>query len=82
MSHTGYDEWEMEDYVADPLTTEEKIVLAHERPFELEPWEITEVVRHAFAELPASFDVEQTDILFDVIYDAVSEALERARTRL
>ncbi len=78
MSHSYYEEWEMEDYVADPLTTEEKIVLAHEKPLELESWEIIEVVQNALNELPPDFDVEQVDIFFDVIYDAVLEALERA----
>ncbi len=81
MSHTYHDEWEMEDYVADPLTTEEKIVLAHEKPLELDSWEILEVVQSALRELPPGFDVEQIDILFDVIHDAVVEAVERAGVR-
>lgn len=81
MSHTYHDEWEMEDYVADPLTTEEKIVLAHEKPLELDSWEILEVVQNALRELPPGFDVEQIDILFDVIHDAVVEAVERAGPR-
>ena len=70
-----------DDYDIDPLSMEEKIVLAHEQTFELEPWEITEVVQRAMNQLPQDLDVEDMDVFFDVIYDAVSEALERARTR-
>jgi hypothetical protein len=70
-----------DDYDLDPLTTEEKIVLAHEQPFDLEPWEITEVVQHALSRLTRELDVEEVDVFFDIIYEAVSEALERARTR-
>jgi hypothetical protein len=71
----------LDDYDIDPLSTEDKIILAHERPFELEPWEITEVVQRAMRPLSQDLDVEDADVLFDVIYDAVSEALERARMR-
>ncbi len=82
MGHTYQEEWEMEDYVIDPLTTEEKIVLSHSKPIELPSWEITEVVQNALADLPPDFDVEQVDIVFDVIHDAIVEALERTNVQL
>lgn len=69
------------DYDLDPLTTEEKLVTAHEQPFELEPWEITKIVQRAMSQLPVDTDVEQVDVLFDIIYEAISGALEQARTR-
>ena len=72
----------VEDYEIDPLTTEEKLVLAHEAPIELAPWEITEVVQGAMADLPPDFDVEEIDLIFDVIYEAVSNALERVRYQI
>ncbi len=72
----------LEDYEIDPLSMEEKIVLAHEGPVELAPWEITEIVQEAMADLPNELNVEQVDIVFDVIYDAISEALERGRIQI
>ena len=52
-----------DDYDIDPLSTEEKIVLAHEQTFELEPWEITEVVQNAMSLLPQDLDVEHVDTI-------------------
>ena len=72
----------LEDYEIAPLSTEEKLVLAHEGPVELAPWEITEIVQDAMANLPQELNVEQVDLVFDVIYDAVSEALEHVRTQI
>lgn len=72
----------LEDYDLDPLSTEDKLVSAHEGPIELAPWEITEIVEDAMSNLPRDFDVEQTDIIFDVIYDAVTEALNHRRVQI
>ena len=72
----------IEEYEIDPLSMEEKLVLAHEGPVELAPWEITEVVQTAMANLSQDLEVEQVDLVFDVIYDAISEALERVRTQI
>ncbi len=69
----------LEDYEIDPLSMEEKIVLAHEGPVELAPWEITEIVQQAMSNLSQDLEVEQVDHVFDVIYDAVSDALDRVR---
>ncbi len=72
----------LEDYEIDPLSMEEKIILAHAGPVELAPWEITEIVQTAMANLPSDLGIEQIDMVFDVIYDAVSEALETVRTQI
>ncbi len=72
----------LEAYELDPLTTEEKLVLAHEGPIELPPWEITQIVQGAMSGLSENLELEQIDIVFDVIYDAVSEALERVRSQI
>ena len=72
----------LEDYEIDPLSTEEKLLMAHEAPIELAPWEMQEIVQEAMAELPNELNVEQVDVVFDVIYDAISEALERVRTQI
>ncbi len=72
----------LEDYEIDPLSMEEKIILAHEGPVELAPWEITEIVQTAMSNLPSDLGIEQVDMVFDVIYDAVSEALEAVRTQI
>ncbi len=72
----------LEDYEIDPLSTEEKIVLAHDGPVELAPWEISEIVQTALGDLPEGLEVEQVDVVFDVMYDAISEALERVRMQI
>ncbi len=72
----------LEDYEIDPLSMEEKIILAYAGPVELAPWEITEIVQTAMANLPSDLGIEQIDMVFDVIYDAVSEALETVRTQI
>ncbi len=72
----------LEDYEIDPLSMEEKLVLAHEGPIELAPWEITEIVQDSMFTLSKDLGIEQQDLVFDVIYDAVSEALERVRTQI
>jgi len=56
--------------------------LAYAGPVELAPWEITEIVQTAMANLPSDLGIEQIDMVFDVIYDAVSEALETVRTQI
>lgn len=72
----------LEDYEIDPLSMEEKIILSHEGPVELAPWEISEIVQTALADLSTSLEIEQVDIVFDVMYDAISEALERVRMQI
>lgn len=65
---------------ADPFTTEEKIIAAHEDvPGSLEPWAIAEITQTALSRIPPDFTTDDMDLLFDVVYDAISEALERSR---
>jgi hypothetical protein len=68
------------EVLVDKIPTEDKIIMAHEaeQNASLAPWEISEIVQSALAELPEGME-EHVDVLFDVVYDAVSEALERAR---
>ncbi len=72
----------LEDYEIDPLSMEEKIMLAHEGPVELAPWEITEIVQTALSNLSQELEVEQVDLVFDVVYEAISEALGRVRVQI
>ncbi len=72
----------LEDYEIDPLSMEEKLMLAHEGPVELAPWEITEIVQTALSSLSQELEVEQVDLVFDVIYEAISEALGRVRVQI
>lgn len=73
---------EFEDCEIDPLTTEEKLISAHEEALELPPWEITKIAQRAMSHLPEDFDVEQIDAVFDVVYEAISESIERLRTQI
>lgn len=72
----------LEEYEIDPLSMEEKLVLAHSGAVELAPWEITEIAQAAMSNLSQDLEVEQVDAVFDVIYDAISEAMERVRTQI
>ena len=64
--------------LVDKIPMEDKLVMSREEALavNLEPWEISEIVQGALSELPEGSHV---DNLFDVIYDAISEALDRAR---
>jgi hypothetical protein len=68
------------EVLVDKIPTEEKIIMAHEaeQTLGLEPWEISEIVQGALNELPEGLE-DHVDTLFDVVYDAVAEALDRAR---
>ncbi len=59
---------------------EDKLIMSREEALavNLEPWEISEVVQGALGKLPEGLE-DQADSLFDVVYDAISEALDRAR---
>ena len=72
-----HDEYEV---LVDKIPTEDKLIMAfeEERSVVLEPWEIAEVVQSSLNNLPEGLE-NYVDSLFDVVYDAVSEALERAR---
>jgi hypothetical protein len=70
-----------EDYteLVDKASTEDKLILAHElEDFGLEPWEISEIVQHSLNNLPDGLE-DHVDSLFDIVYDAISEALDRIR---
>lgn len=72
-----HDEYEV---LIDKIPTEDKLIMAFEEELSvvLEPWEISEIVQGALNELPEGLE-DYVDSLFDVVYDAISVALERAR---
>ena len=73
---------EMLDKIMDKVPTEEKALQMQETElFYLEPWEIQDIAQEALGNLPEGLE-EQVDLLFDVIYDAVSEGLARARRQV
>ena len=71
-----------DDYLEpiDKIPMEDKLIMSREEELTvtLEPWEISEVVRGALGELPESLE-GHVDSLFNVVYDAIAEALDRAR---
>ena len=70
-----------EEYLelVDKIPTEDKITLSYgEEPFGLEPWEISDIVHHAMSKIPDSMKNDDIDALFDVMYEAVTEAVEKA----
>lgn len=71
-----------DDYidVVDKISTEDKLIMSHEELMSrgLEPWEISEIVQGALHDFPDKLE-DNEDLAFDVIYDAISEALERSR---
>ncbi len=69
-----------EEYLdlVDKIPMEDKIMAAHEGPsYGLEPWEISEITQSVMSKLPVSLKNEDVDILFDLIYDAVTEGIVR-----
>ena len=71
-----------DDYVEDlieKVSTEDKIIMSHEQEQQgLAPWEISAIVQGALSELPENL-AEHADSLFDIVYDAVTEALDKSR---
>jgi hypothetical protein len=66
--------------LVDKDSMEDKVILAHEEDsYGLSPWEVQEVVQDAMRNLPDGLE-GHVDILFDIIYEAVADALERVRS--
>ncbi len=66
--------------LVDKIPTEEKIILAEEEQYGgLEPWEVAEITQHVLSKLPDSMKKENVDLLFDIIYDALNEAVDKVR---
>ena len=66
--------------LVDKIPTEEKIILAEEeQDGGLEPWEVAEITQHVLSKLPDSMKKENIDLLFDIIYDALNEAVDKVR---
>ncbi len=68
-----------EDYgeLVEKVPLEEKLIRAYESSG-LEPWEISEIVQQALNKLPEGLE-DHVDHLFDVVYDAISVALDKTR---
>lgn len=66
--------------LVDKIPTEDKLIMSHEEIEKrgLEPWEISEIVQTALSRLPEGIE-EHVDLGFDVIYEAILEALSRSR---
>ncbi len=70
-----------DDYgeVVDKISTEDKIIrAAEERKQGLAPWEISAIVQGALDSLPENLS-GHADSLFDIVYEAVTEALDKSR---
>ena len=71
-----------DEYVelVDKIPTEDKLIMSREENSEmgLEPWEISEIVQTALGRLPEGIE-EHVDLGFDIIYEAILEALSRSR---
>lgn len=69
-----------DDYVdlVDKIPTEDKLLMSHGEVAirGLEPWEVSEIVQGALNDLPEGLE-DHVDNLFDIIYDAIAEALDR-----
>lgn len=64
--------------LVDKVPTEDKIMAAYEGPSAgLEPWEISEITQSVMSKLPESLRTDDVDILFDLIYDAITEGIVR-----
>ena len=69
-----------EEYLdlVEKIPMEDKIMAAHEGPSSgLEPWEISEITQSVMSKFPGSLKTEDVDILFDLIYDAITEGVVR-----
>ena len=69
-------------FTLEKIPMEEKIIAAFEEEsshLTLEPWEISDIVTGALHELQHFLPAENVDVAFDVIYEAISEALRRGR---
>lgn len=63
------------DGLLDPYTTEEKITMSSERTIGLEPHQISQLAQHILRRLPEFANPEESDVAFDVIYEAISEVV-------
>ena len=63
--------------VVEKIPMEDKILAAHEEdtPRGLAPWQVSEIVQEAIKRLPIELG-EYNDEVFDIMYEAVSEALD------
>ncbi len=70
-----------DDYLVlvDKIPLEDKLMASREEDLTgLEPWEISKIARGALHNLPAGLE-GHTESLFDVVYGAISEALDQRR---
>lgn len=71
-----------DDYLVpiEKIPMEDKLIMSREEALaiNLEPWEISEITQQHLNDLPEGLE-GHVDSLFDVVYDAITEALDRAR---
>ncbi len=71
-----HDDYEV---LVDKIPLEDKLIASREESLKgLEPWEISEIVRASLNSLPPGLE-DHVDSLFDVVYDAIAEALDKVR---
>jgi len=71
-----HDDYEI---LVDKVPMEDKMIAMREESAKtLEPWEISEIVQASLNSLPSGLE-DHVDSLFDIVYDAVAEALDKIR---
>lgn len=75
-----YEEVTLEDYEIDPLSTEEKVIFSHDELVSLPSEEIREIVEDVLCRL--TLEGEDIEFAYDVIYEAIEEALNRVNNRI
>jgi len=65
------------DAELDPYTLEEKVIMSREESLDLEPHEISRLVQKALKKLPAFADPKEEDVAFDILYEVISEAVNK-----
>ena len=71
-----------EDYeeLVDKIPLEDKMIASREEEAKgLEPWEISEITQQHLNKLPNNVPSELVPDIFDLLYDAITEALDRVR---
>jgi hypothetical protein len=72
-----HDDYEV---LVDKIPLEDKLIASREEEAKgLEPWEISEITQQHLNKLPNEVSSELVPDIFDLVYDAITEALDRVR---
>jgi len=64
----------------DKIPMEDKIIAAFEeenRAVDLTPWDIDGIVQEALGKIQDVIEPDSTDLVYDVVYEAITEAVHR-----